>query len=106
MNGLAVGPAKVKFKVGRPRGTNFTGKVVVAANNVVHFFGAPDFIGKLQREINKQEIKASAPVKLELDKLAPALRKGIPARADIRSYFDKNRLVLELFKSGPPPVVR
>jgi hypothetical protein len=101
--GLVAGPAKVKFlRVKRPSGANVTGSLGVGAANLVRFLGGPDFVGIALKAVRDKDVKVSGAVNLELDKLAPIIRKA-GTNVEVRPTFDRarNELVLELHKRTP-----
>jgi hypothetical protein len=100
---LKVNTASASVNAGRPQGANLSGDIAVAAANIVRFFGGPDFLGRVQSQINARQFDAAGQVNAALAPLSTALSRIRLPNLTIIPYFDQagQRLYIQLVQQAP-----
>jgi hypothetical protein len=103
---LKVNTASASVNAGRPQGANLSGDVLVAANNLISFFGGPDFLGRVQSQINARQFDAAGQVNAALAPVNSALTRIRLPNLSMIPYFDqaRQRLYIQLVQEVPVPL--
>jgi hypothetical protein len=104
---LKVTTASASVNAGRPQGANLSGDVLVAANSIISFFGGPDFLGRIQSQINARQFDASGQVNAALGPVNAAVSRLRLPNLSIIPYYNPTSQRLEIiFVQEQPQIPR